>query len=80
MLKKTKKAQVWNWMKDHSFELTAGAAFTALTGAILVLAQVQAQEAKKQLTWIGEQEKEGHSVLYDAYGNLYSADVVDTYL
>lgn len=80
MLKKSKKAQVKNWMKDHSFELTAIAAFGSLTAAVILLASVQAKEAKKQLTWIADQEKEGHSVLYDAYGNLYAADVVDSYL
>ena len=80
MFDKTKKAQVKNWMKNHSFELTAALAFGSLGAAAILLAVQQGKEAAKQLTWIGEQEKEGHSVLYDAYGNLYSADVVDTYL
>ena len=79
MLNETKKSKVKNWMKDHSFELVTVAAFGSLAAFSLYLAKLQGDEIAKQLTWIDEQEEEGHSVLYDAYGQLYSADVVATY-
>lgn len=64
---KTHKPSKMQWLKDHSFELTAGAIFTAAFAALVVIS-VQGQEAmieeqKKQDEWYKQQLENGYTVV-----------------
>lgn len=81
-MKQTKKQKIRSWMKDHSFELTAGAIYVSMIVVVGYVAIKQseaiAEELDKQEAWQRDQLEQGNTII-EKDDHLMAVKVVSVY-